>query len=125
MKNIYKKSIEEDITNEHDMFSLFEDRVDEINGLCDLVIYYLKHSRILFSLSILLWLFNQPKFIWLGTLFIWFVTFIIASFKNAVRTEKIKEFEILKTFFNTKGLLNENNYDILKNIKIKRLWFEK
>ena len=50
---------------------------------------------------------------------------IIASFKNAVRTEKIKEFEILKTFFNTKGLLNENNYDILKNIKIKRLWFEK
>ena len=125
MKDIYNKTIEEDITNEQDMFLLFGDKVDEINNLSDLVIYYLKHCRILFSLSILLWLFNQPMFIWLGTLIIWFITFIIASFKNAIRTEKIKEFDILKTFFYVKGILNKNNSENLKNFKIKQLWFEK
>lgn len=125
MKDIYKKTIEEDITNEHDMFLLFENKVEEINDLCDLVIYYLKHSRILFSLSILFWLFNQPRFIWLGTLSIWFITFIISSFKNAIRTEKINEFEHLKTIFISKGLLNEDNSKILENILIKKLWFEK
>jgi len=125
MENIDKKIIGEGITNEDDMFLLFENKVDEINNLSDLVIYYLRHSRLLFSLSILLYLFEQPKFIWLGTLFIWFIVFTIASVNNGKRTEKIKEFDILKTFFYVKGILNKNNSEILKNFKIKQLWFEK
>jgi len=40
---------------------------------------------ILFFLAILLLVVGQPKFIWIGTFFFWFIVFLKASNKNSKR----------------------------------------
>lgn len=112
------------INNEDDAFNLLEEQINDVNLLTDSINFLLKHSRILFFLAILLLVVGQPKFIWIGTFFFWLIVFLKASNKNSKRIVLTNNIKSLIILFEQKGLINDTNKHLLKNFKIKPLWFE-
>lgn len=125
MKNAYDILMGENIKEEKEAFDLLEKTVYEINELTDSVTNLLKHSRMLFLLSIVFFFFGLSNYIWIGSISFWFIVFFIASNKNQKRIEMIENFKGWLLFFEVKKLINDENRHLLKNFKINRLWFEK
>ena len=125
MKNAYDILMGENIKEEKEAFDLLEKTVYEINELTNSVTNLLRHSRMLFLLSIVFFFFGLSKYIWIGSISLWFIVFFIASNKNQRRVEMIENFKGWLLFFEIKKLINDDNRHLLKNFKIKSLWFEK
>lgn len=124
MKDVYDILISENIKEEKQVFDLLEKSVIQINLLTDSITNLLKHSRMLFLLSVIFFLFGISKFIWITFISIWFIVFLIASNKNQKRNLMLENFKSWILFFEVKNLINDNNRHLLKDFKIKRLWFE-
>jgi hypothetical protein len=120
MKDVYDILVGEKIKEEREVFELLEKTVGEINYYTDSVTNLLRHSRMLFLLSIVFFFFG----LWIGSISLWFIVFFIASSKNQKRIEMMDNFKSWVLFFEVKKLINDDNRHLLKNFKIKRLWFE-
>lgn len=125
MENAYDILISENIKEEKQAFDLLEKTVNEINDYVDSISNLLKHSRMLFLLSIVFFFFGLPKYIWIGSISLWFIVFLVASNKNQKRIEMMENFKGWLLFFEVKKLINDDNRHLLKNFKLKKLWFEK
>ncbi len=124
MKNVYDILIGENIKEEKQVFDLLEKTVNEINEYVDSVTNLLRHSRMLFLLSILFFFFGLSKYVWIGSISLWFIVFLVASSKNQKRIEMMDNFKSWVLFFEIKKLINDDNRHLLKNFKIKKIWFE-
>lgn len=124
MKNAYDILMGENIKEEKEAFDLLEKTVNEINELTDSVTNLLRHSRMLFLLSIVFFFFGLSKYIWIGSISLWFIVFLVASNKNQKRVEMIENFKGWLLFFEIKKLINDENRHLLKNLKLNKLWFE-
>jgi zona occludens toxin (predicted ATPase) len=124
MKNVHDILMSENIKEEKQAFDFLEKTVDEINEYADSVTNLLRHSRMLFLLSIVFFFFGLSKYIWIGSISLWFIVFLVTSNKNQKRIEMMNNFKNWVLFFEIKKLINDDNRHLLKNFKIKRLWFE-
>jgi hypothetical protein len=124
MKNVHDILMSENIKEEKQAFDLLEKTVDEINEYADSITNLLRHSRMLFLLSIVFFFFGLSKYIWIGSISLWFIVFLVTSNKNQKRIEMMNNFKNWVLFFEIKKLINDDNRHLLKNFNIKRLWFE-
>ena len=125
MKNAYDILMGENIKEEKQAFELLKKTVEEINQYVDSVSNLLRHSRMLFLLSVIFFFLGISKYIWISTISLWFIVFLVASNKNQRRLEMMENFKGWLLFFEIKKLINDDNKYLLKDFKIKRLWFEK
>jgi hypothetical protein len=79
MKSI-REIFDSDKSNEDLMVNLVSEKVDKINNLTDKIESMLKHCRLQFIITLILWLFNYPFWTYITGLFIWFMTFFITAY---------------------------------------------
>jgi hypothetical protein len=124
MKSI-KEIFDSDKVNENLVVKLVSDRVDKINDLTNRIESLLKHCRLQFGITVLLWVFDYPFWTYVTGLSVWFVFFFIASYFYGDRNIKIKEYENYILKLKRNGMLTENNLHLLENFNIKKMRFEK
>ena len=113
-----------DELNEDNMINKVTNSVNEINKLGAKVSNGLKHFKLQFSVGLLFLLFGMPTWSYVTLFVICLLTFIITSANYSNRNDMISKYYNLLLELKRKKLLNKENKNLIKEIRIKFLWFE-